>query len=162
MVELHPRTLDRDGLVAALREHLALATEGGSTYSLESHLSREPDEEPRRIAYRIVLEALTNARKHSRADQVRVSLRDQGTGFAVTIHDDGIGIRAGDISQPAPGHIGLLSMRERAEAAGGWFKIGPAMEQGTIVEFGLPNEPNTATPDTGFAWSSAPVLSGTQ
>lgn len=162
MVELHPRTLDRDGLVAALREHLELATEGESTYSLESHLSREPDEDARRIAYRIVLEALTNARKHSRANQVRVSLRDQGKGFAVMIHDDGIGIQAEDISQPAPGHIGLLSMRERAETAGGWFKIGPAMEQGTIVEFGLPYGPNTAASDTEFARSSASVLSGKQ
>jgi len=162
MVELHPRTLDRDGLVAALREHLALATEGGSTYSLESHLSREPDDDARRIAYRIALEALTNARKHSRADQVRVSLRDQGAGFAVTIHDDGIGIRAEDISRPAPGHIGLSSMRERAETAGGWFKIGPAMEQGTIVEFGLPYEANTLPYDTQFARSSGSVLSGKQ
>jgi nitrate/nitrite-specific signal transduction histidine kinase len=82
--------------------------------------------------------------------------------FSVTIHDDGIGIRAEDISQPAQRHIGLLSMRERAEAAGGWFKIGPATEQGTIVESGLPYGPNTATSDTEFARSSASVLSGKQ
>jgi signal transduction histidine kinase len=154
MVELHPRALERDGLEAALREHLALATQGEWTYSLESHLSREPDGEARRIAYRIALEALTNVRKHSQADQVRVSLRDQGTGFAVTICDDGIGIRPEDISQPAPGHIGLSSMRERAVMARGWFKIGPAKEQGTIVEFGLPYEANTVPSDTELAPSA--------
>jgi len=148
MVELHPRTLDEDGLEAALREHLTLATHGVSTYSLESHLSREPDGDTRHTAYRIALEAITNARKHSKADQVRVSLRDSETGFEVEIHDDGVGIQPEDISQPAPGHIGLASMRERAEMAGGWFTIGPAIERGTIVEFGLPYEVDAGTSDT--------------
>jgi signal transduction histidine kinase len=152
MVELHPRTLDRDGLEAALREHLALATQGEPTYSLESHLSREPNDDARYTAYRIALEALANVRKHSQADQVRVSLRDQGTGFVVAIHDDGIGIRSEDISRPAPGHIGLSSMRERAETAGGWFKIGPGTQLGTIVEFGLPYEATTVPYDTEFAF----------
>jgi signal transduction histidine kinase len=148
MVELHPRALDRDGLEAALREHLALATQGEPTYSLENHLSREPDDDARYAAYRIVLEALTNARKHSQANQVRVALRDQGTGFAVRISDDGIGIRPEAISQPAAGHIGLASMRERAETAGGWFEIGLAVDQGTIVEFWLPYEATTILSDT--------------
>jgi signal transduction histidine kinase len=160
MVELHPRTLDRDGLLLALREHLALASESGSTYLLEGHLSREPDESARRIAYRIVLEAVTNARKHSQAGQVRVSLRDEGTGFAVSIDDDGIGIGIEDISRPVQGHVGLLSMRERAETAGGWFKIGPATEQGTLVEFWLPYEKITATSDIDLARSSLSALSG--
>lgn len=162
MVELHPRALDQDGLEAALREHLALATQGEWTYSLESNLSREPEDDSRSAAYRIALEALANARKHSQADEVRVSLRDLGTGFVVTICDDGIGIRPEDISRPAPGHIGLSSMRERAEMAGGWFKIGPAKERGTIVEFGLPWEANTVPSDTRFARSSASVPSGKQ
>ncbi len=162
MVELHPRTLDQDGLEAALREHLALATQGEWTYSLESHLSREPGGTSRYTAYRIALEALTNARKHSQADQVIVSLRDQGTSFAVTIYDDGIGIRPEDISQPTPGHIGLSSMRERAESAGGWFKIGPAKENGTIVEFGLPYEANSLPYDIELAGRSHSVPSGLQ
>lgn len=143
MVELHPRTLDEDGLVAALREHLAIANEGAWTHSLEGGLGREPDLVTRHLAYRIALEALTNVRKHSQADRIRVSLRDEGPGFAVTIWDDGIGIAPEDISEPALGHIGLFSMRERAETANGWFKIGPATEGGTTVEFWLPYESQT-------------------
>lgn len=143
MVELHPRTLDEDGLSAALREHLAIANEGAWTHSLEGDLGREPDLVMRHLAYRIALEALRNVRKHSQADRIRVSLRDEGSGFAVTIWDDGIGIAPEDISDPTPGHIGLSSMRERAETANGRFTIGPATEGGTTVEFWLPYETQT-------------------
>lgn len=143
MVELHPRTLDEDGLVAALREHLAIANEGAWTHSLEGGLGREPDLVMRHLAYRIALEALRNVRKHSQAERIRVSLRDEGSGFAVTIWDDGIGIAPEDISDPTPGHIGLSSMRERAETANGRFTIGPATEGGTTVEFWLPYETQT-------------------
>jgi signal transduction histidine kinase len=143
MVELHPRTLDEDGLVAALREHLAIANEGAWTHSLEGDLGREPDLVTRHLAYRIALEALTNVRKHSRANRIAVELRDEGSGFAVTISDDGIGISPEQISEPALGHIGLSSMRERAETANGRFTIGPATDGGTVVEFWLPYEART-------------------
>lgn len=143
MVELHPRTLDEDGLVAALREHLAIANEGAWTHSLEGDLGREPDLVTRHLAYRIALEALTNVRKHSRANHIAVELRDEGSGFAVTISDDGIGISPEQISEPALGHIGLSSMRERAETANGRFTIGPATDGGTVVEFWLPYEART-------------------
>jgi len=140
MVELHPRTLDQDGLAAAIREHFAIANEGGWMHSLQDDLSREPDPVMRQLAYRIALEALTNAHKHARADQIEVALRDEGTGFTVTIWDDGIGISPEQISESPLGHIGLASMRERAETANGSFTIGPAPEGGTVVEFSLPYE----------------------
>ena len=140
MVELHPRALDHDGLAAAIREHLAIADEGAWIHSLEGNLDREPDLIMRHLAYRIVLEALTNAHKHSRADRITVSLRDEGEGFTVTVWDDGIGISLVQISEPALGHIGLSSMRERAETANGRFAIAPGKDGGTTVEFWLPYE----------------------
>lgn len=143
MVELHPRTLDEQGLAAAIREHFALANEGGWMHSLQEDLAREPDPVIRHLAYRIALEALTNAHKHARADQIEVGLRDDGAGFTVTIWDDGIGISPEQISGSPLGHIGLASMRERAETANGSFTIGPAPEGGTIVEFSLPYEAHT-------------------
>jgi PAS domain S-box-containing protein len=143
MVELHPRTLDQDGLAAAIREHFAIANEGGWMHSLQDELAREPDPVMRHLAYRIALEALTNAHKHARADQIQVGLRDEGAGFTVTIWDDGIGISPEQISESSLGHIGLASMRERAETANGSFTIGPAPEGGTVVEFRLPYEAQT-------------------
>jgi PAS domain S-box-containing protein len=143
MVELHPRTLDQDGLAAAIREHFAIANEGGWMHSLQDDLAREPDPVMRHLAYRIALEALTNAHKHARADQIEVGLRDEGAGFTVTIWDDGIGISPEQVSGSPLGHIGLASMRERAETARGSFTIGPAPEGGTVVEFWLPYEAQT-------------------
>jgi signal transduction histidine kinase len=158
--ELHPRTLDEDGLSAALREHLAFLEEGAGIYSFENHLSREPDAEVRYVAYRIALEALTNARKHSGADRVHVSLRDAGPGFRVTISDNGVGIRPESISESAFGHIGLSSMRERAETADGWLKIGPENGQGTVVEFWLPYEASGISSDTVVPEGPATALWG--
>jgi len=37
-----------------------------------------------------------------------------------------------------PGHMGLLAMRDRAERVGGWARVSPAQELGTVVEFWLP------------------------
>jgi PAS domain S-box-containing protein len=143
MVELHPRALDQHGLAAAIREHFAIANEGGWMHSLQDDLGREPDPVMRHLAYRIALEALTNAHKHARADQIAVGLRDEGAGFTVTIWDDGIGISPEQLLESPVGHIGLASMRERAETANGSFTIGPAPEGGTVVEFWLPYEART-------------------
>ena len=51
-------------------------------------------------------------------------LERRGVGVAVRVRDDGDGFQlpAPDAS-PEPGHIGLVTMRERAEAAGGRFAL---------------------------------------
>jgi signal transduction histidine kinase len=38
------------------------------------------------------------------------------------------------------GHMGLTSMRERAEMAGGWWRVDSAKGQGTAIEFWIPEE----------------------
>jgi signal transduction histidine kinase len=38
----------------------------------------------------------------------------------------------------APGHLGFTAMRERAEIAGGWWRVASAPRVGTTVEFWLP------------------------
>ena len=73
---------------------------------------------------RIVQEALTNARKHSEANAVRVLLRGDGQGnYRALIEDDGIGmIRARESSAPGE-HLGLSIMRDRANRIHGRLKI---------------------------------------
>ena len=46
---------------------------------------------------------------------------------------------------PDPGHIGLIGMRERAEAAGGTLAITSTPTKGTTVGFVLPAKPEEAT-----------------
>jgi signal transduction histidine kinase len=106
---------------------------------VHDHLDGEPSPETRAVLYRVALEALTNVRKHANASMVDVLLERRGVGVAVRVRDDGKGFElpAPD-AVPSDGHIGLVSMRERAEAAGGRFTLQSEPGAGTIVEFWMP------------------------
>lgn len=74
---------------------------------------------------RIVKEALINVRKHARASTVAVVVAREADGVEITITDDGVGLAPGG-PVSAPGHRGVDTMRDRAEIAGGWFRLGGA------------------------------------
>ncbi len=90
-------------------------------------------------AYRIVQEALTNARRHAPGARVNVELDYHGDRLAVRVTDDG------SAAPPSPaddhtkvmGH-GLVGMRERATMLGGRFAAGPRTEGGFAVQAELP------------------------
>ncbi|MDP9329066.1 MAG: PAS domain-containing protein [Actinomycetota bacterium] len=123
-LELHPRLLDTEGLVAAVRTYLDGWKELGASpeYEITSRLTKEPPREARFILYRIALEAVSNARRHSEASLVTVSLTSQVGGFILLVEDDGVGF---DVTTQASTHqhIGLAAMWDRAEVAGGWCRI---------------------------------------
>ncbi len=73
---------------------------------------------------RIVQEALTNARKHSEANAVRVLLRgDQQGNYLVLIEDDGIGMAEARESSAPGEHLGLSIMRDRANRIDGKLRV---------------------------------------
>jgi signal transduction histidine kinase len=84
-------------------------------------------------AYRIVQEALTNARRHAPGAAVDVELRYTDDALRLRVRDNGPGLPAGNHR----GH-GLLGMRERAAAAGGSLRTGSAGGGGFCVEAELP------------------------
>ena len=53
----------------------------------------------------------------------------------VTVSDDGCGF---DPADPRPGHLGLHTMRERAEAVGGSLELHAQPSAGTIVRCRVP------------------------
>lgn len=139
LFDLRPLALDTRGLVAAMSEQLErVAEEAELGFSLEDRLSSEPPPTPRVVLYRIFQEAVSNARVHARASRLDVEVTDEGGGVRVTVRDDGRGFSPGDVPESAPGHLGLTSMRERAEMAGGWFEIQSATGAGTTVRFWVP------------------------
>lgn len=140
MSELRPYVLDRDGLGPALRQLLEedFGPDGGPAYELSDGLSSQPPEVARVVLFRITQEALTNVRKHAGASRVHVELRGEGGGYLVRVTDDGAGFDAGIRSDSARGHLGLTSMRQRAQLAGGSCTIDSSPGRGTGVEIWLP------------------------
>jgi signal transduction histidine kinase len=85
-------------------------------------------------AYRIVQEALTNARRHAPGAAVDVELRFDADDLWLRIRDNGPGPPAAG----PPGGNGLLGMRERAAAVGGTLRTGGSPSGGFVVEARLP------------------------
>lgn len=139
LFELRPAALDREGLVAALRiylDHTAVST--GWEVEVRDGLEEEPEPDLRAAVYRVAQEAVTNARKHAAASRVTVDVASSAGGVLLRVRDDGAGFAAELIGRPEPGHLGLPTIVESAELAGGWARITAAPDEGTMLECWLP------------------------
>jgi signal transduction histidine kinase len=116
-----------------------MASQTEIRYVFEEAMVDEPPVPIRLQLYRIAQVALANARKHAAATRVDVRLESRDRGYLVRVRDDGRGFDVGEGSEP--GHLGISSMRERAEMLGGWLSIETDPGSGTTVEFWLPAEP---------------------
>jgi two-component system nitrate/nitrite sensor histidine kinase NarX len=88
--------------------------------------------------YRVCQEALFNIAKHSKANQVEIILKQEGSMIELCIHDDGQGF---DPDQTVSGHYGLKMMRERAEAVGAELVITSQPGKGTALTIRWSNIP---------------------
>ena len=135
--DLRPMTLDDLGLVPTLRKFVA---EFGERNSVTAHL-RVVGEEIRmgggleQTLFRIVQEALNNARKHAKASNVEVVITFLPKQVGAVIRDDGVGmdVEATEASVDRTRHFGLLTMRERADGDKGKLEIRSQLGKGTEV-----------------------------
>lgn len=131
--ELRPPALDQYGLVSVLSEQATLMSSGSANFEVVA-----PDELPplpaavEVAAYRIALEGMTNAARHSGSTRCEVTL-SVGEDLTIVVDDDGVGID----ERTAHG-VGLRSMRERTAELGGRFAIGPSARAGTVLTATLP------------------------
>jgi signal transduction histidine kinase len=139
LFDLRPPILDEEGLGPALRYFLD-NSEIDAEWSVDDELDTEPSTQTRVILYRIAQEALTNARKHAHADEIRVRLEQRDGGVWMEISDDGVGYIPEGAVVAEPGHLGIAAMRERAEMAGGWCALRSLPGAGTTLEVWLPPE----------------------
>ncbi|MEV4346354.1 histidine kinase [Actinoplanes sp. NPDC049596] len=87
-----------------------------------------------RTAYRVVREALTNARKHAAGAPVRVAAEFDPERVRIVVHNG-----AGRSSNSARGNgAGLAGLRERVESIGGTLDAGPDGTGGFRLETVLP------------------------
>jgi len=140
---LRPLILETQGLAAALEQYVAKRAE---TDSLPIHLDiadgvdRLLDKNQQGMAFYIIEEAISNARKHARADNIWVQMRLEGHAVVAQVIDDGVGFDVNllETGYDERGSLGMLNMRERAELAGGSAEIRSKPNQGTQVSIQIP------------------------
>jgi PAS domain S-box-containing protein len=145
--DLRPASLDRDGLVAALKQYIESyrKTYGMQVNLLADGLDRDrlaPELES--SLYRIIQEALTNVARHAQAGEVGVALNQREHVISVVIEDNGTGF---DVqAAAAAGRLGLAGMQERAEMRGGTLTIESQPGSGTTVFVEIPCLPQLRVP----------------
>ena len=143
-VDLRPPVLDHLGLVIALRWY-------ADRYSKRTGLNVEvnvnlldPNErfsrELETACFRIAQEALSNIARHAQASEIEVRLAKAKDVLLLTVRDDGVGFDFAGLRKRATriATLGLVSMQERAYAAGGTIDIRSEVSRGTEIRFTVP------------------------
>jgi len=123
MQRLRPGILDDLGLVEALQEEISAWQDRNPNTKCTFNPSGDLADLGERVnitLYRIVQECLTNVAKYAHATQVTINLSKNSHDLILSIVDDGEGM---DLSVPGSSGLGLIGMRERAEALGGKFSL---------------------------------------
>jgi two-component system sensor histidine kinase DegS len=84
--------------------------------------------------YRIIQEAMNNAVRHGRANQIWVDLEEKKSENILIVRDDGVGF---ELDKVEFGH-GTTNMRERAETIGGIFEMSSVLNRGTVIKVIMP------------------------
>jgi signal transduction histidine kinase len=139
LFEVQPPALELPGgLEETIRDRLMMLR---SLTGIEADATVEvPDEiayELKSIVFRQVAEAVTNVEKHAAATQVQVVVKVEDGGVHGLVVDNGRGFVMAE-REHLPGHLGLLTLNERALLAGGWCKITSEPGKGSRVEFWIP------------------------
>lgn len=130
---LRPAALDTHGLVGAIRRAAELRGAGPVVEVHAEELAALPPAIEVAVL-RIVLEAVTNVRRHAHASRCEVRLcLDEDAVLTLIVDDDGIGIDGRSRSG-----VGLDSIAARAGELGGVARVGPSPLGGTRVLARIP------------------------
>jgi signal transduction histidine kinase len=136
IVELRPAELDRHGLVETLRKHADLLDRLHPTSVTFTFDGDPPGDLPAlaEIAvFRVAQEALHNALRHACATSVAVRVSHDPPRLVLEVSDDGMGF-----DEAGGRGLGLASMNDRAEAAGGSLTVVSRPGHGTMIRLEVP------------------------
>jgi PAS domain S-box-containing protein len=139
---LRPSILDDLGLVPALEwllDDLEKQHDIKTSISISGNRRRlAPEKEL--IVFRVAQEALSNARRHSNASTVEMSIDIDETALTLIVNDNGQGFdmpqRVGDLIHS--GRLGIVGMRERARLVDGTLIVQSEPGKGTTVTLRVP------------------------
>lgn len=138
VVELRPAALDDDGLVATLRTQAeVLDRVHAESVTFRACDVRALPASQEEALLRVAQEALHNALRHAHASAVTVTLEGRGKAARLRVRDDGRGFDPGSVRR-AGRHLGLVSMRDRADGVGGRLTVQSAPGKGTVIEMEVP------------------------
>jgi two-component system sensor histidine kinase DegS len=140
--DLRPSVIDQLGLLSAVKWLMASFREQSSAdVRLIVHGAEytvEPEQELG--VFRIIQEALNNCRKHADASRVAVTVSYEESNLVIHVEDNGQGFAVPDntIEYAVNGRLGLLGMRERAQAIGAELSVKSSCRIGTRIVVVLP------------------------
>jgi signal transduction histidine kinase len=141
LVEIYPPSARSAGLHSAL-EHIVGESNGDGPVAelhVDAELKLAADREE--LIYRAAQEALRNARKHSGATKVDVTLGRENGDAVLTVADDGVGFDAGTVERRREEkHFGLELLADRARRLGGDLQTISSPGEGTTVRLEVPLE----------------------
>jgi signal transduction histidine kinase len=142
-LELRSPILSKFGFVKAVQAHLETFQRLHPELNVQLEASPEDPLLPeacRETLYRIYQEALNNIARHAGAIQVVIRFQVTGKLAVLEIADNGAGFNPPDDlrSLARQGHLGLVGMHERAEAAGGSLKVVSKPGAGTRLRAVIP------------------------
>jgi len=145
---LHPSALDDFGLPATLTAYLRnFSHRTGVRAQLAETMETRLSPVIELCVYRIVQEALNNVAQHSGATTCTVSLNARDGLLRLVVEDNGRGLAASAGRLASGRGLGLIGMRERAQALGGTFTIGRRDGGGTSLAVSLPLDTGSLTDD---------------
>lgn len=137
---LRPSILDSQGLVPALTWY-ANSFEERYPIACTVRISGQPGRLTSKVEtaiYRIVQESLNNVAAHAQARKVQIRIDFRPTRLRIVVEDDGIGFDRESVLAAAPGQMGLIGMRERAQSIGGRIEVQSLPGHGTRIALDLP------------------------
>jgi len=142
LFDLRPVILETQGLVPALQLYIQQQQEAGDlAYHLQiSGFSGRLVAPAERALFSIVQEAVGNVKKHAWARNVWIAVAEQRDTLIVGVRDDGRGFDLDKLGAEYDrrGSLGLLNMRERAQALGGRLSIHSRPGLGTAIAVTVP------------------------
>lgn len=128
--ELRPQALQEHGLENAINNRLEqVERRTGINARLNNLLACDLPLDVETELYYLIIEALNNAIKHARAENIHINLYQENNSAVLQVIDDGQGFEPGT----GKAGIGLKSMRERAEKLGGSLDIQSDTDSGTTI-----------------------------
>jgi two-component system, NarL family, sensor histidine kinase DegS len=138
--DLRPTMLQDRGLAATLEHYIATYQ---SLFPMAIDFRADPElprltHDQELTAFRVVQEAIQNARKHARATRTLVQIHVDDDVLVVTIEDNGRGFSPERVTTHMMGGVGLKGMEERAVLVGATINIRSSPGEGTSIALAIP------------------------